>query len=94
MLVVNAYFQHVSRAELRKFGEAKSAGLQVTKSQAQLEYNALYDLSMKRLKEWVEEDEDKVAESERETRMSKIAEAKIAHDQFVKQKDRYTAPIF
>jgi hypothetical protein len=42
---------------------------------------------MKRLKEWIEEDEDKLVENERENRMTKIAEAKQAHEQFVKQKD-------
>ena len=54
-----------------------------------LEYNALYDLSMKRLREWVEEDEDKAAEASREVKLEKMAEAKVSHEQFVKNKDRY-----
>ncbi len=53
-----------------------------------LDYNALYDMSMKKLREWVEEDEDKKLEEERELRQEKMAEAKLSHDQFVRKKDR------
>lgn len=47
----------------------------------------LNELSLKRLREWVEEDEDKLLEREREKIQEKNDEAKKMHEQFVRKKD-------
>lgn len=56
--------------------------------QQRLEYAALFELSMKRLKQWIEEDDDKRTDAEREVLQEKMREAKISHDNFVRLKDR------
>jgi hypothetical protein len=53
----------------------------------QLESQCLNELALKRLKLWIEEDEDKKVAEETEDALSKLKEAKIAHEQFVKKKD-------
>lgn len=53
----------------------------------QLESQCLYELSMKRLKTWVEEDEDKKLAEEAEDNAEKSKLAKTSHEQFVKKKD-------
>ena len=51
------------------------------------ERNILVKLSIKRFKQWVEDDEDKKAEAEKEKMLEKQQEAKISHEQYVKKKD-------
>lgn len=51
------------------------------------ELAVLNELSLKRLKEWVEEDEDKYLEREKEKLQEKNEEAKKMHQQFVRKKD-------
>ena len=51
------------------------------------EMAALNELSLKRLREWVEEDEDKLLEREKEKIQEKNDEAKKMHEQFVRKKD-------
>ena len=51
------------------------------------ESSVLNDLSLKQLREWVEEDEDKVIENEKEKLREKNEEAKKMHQQFVRKKD-------
>jgi hypothetical protein len=51
------------------------------------ERNILIKLSIKRFKQWVEDDEDKKAEAEREKVQERQHEAKISHEQYVKKKD-------
>ena len=58
------------------------------RSTARFEVAALNDLSLKRLKEWIEIDEDKKAEEERKSLKEKQFEAKKNHEEFVKKKDR------
>jgi hypothetical protein len=53
----------------------------------QFESQCLNELALKRLKLWIEEDEDKKVAEENEDALSKLKEAKIAHEQFVKKKD-------
>ena len=47
----------------------------------------LNEISLKRLREWVDEDEDKMLEREREKLQEKNEEAKKMHQQFVRKKD-------
>lgn len=54
-------------------------------SAARLEMKALTDLSLKRLREWIEEDEDKYSARQVEMQREKIAEAKKAHESYVKR---------
>jgi hypothetical protein len=51
------------------------------------ERNILIKLSIKRFKQWVEDDEDKKAEAEKEKVLERQHEAKMTHEQYVKQKD-------
>jgi hypothetical protein len=51
------------------------------------ERNTLIKLSIKKLKQWVEDDEDKKAEAEKEKMLERQQEAKISHEQYVKKKD-------
>ena len=51
------------------------------------ETQCLNELSLKRLKEWIEEDEDKKIAEENEDAVTKLKEAKISHEQFVRKKD-------
>jgi hypothetical protein len=51
------------------------------------ERNLLIKLSIKRFKQWVEDDEDKKAEAEKEKLLERQQEAKISHEQYVKKKD-------
>ena len=51
------------------------------------ELSVLNDLSLKKLREWVEEDEDKLLEKEKEKVREKNEEAKKMHQQFVRKKD-------
>ena len=51
------------------------------------ELSVLNDLSLKTLREWVEEDEDKLLEKEKEKLREKNEEAKKMHQQFVRKKD-------
>ena len=51
------------------------------------ETSVLNELSLKRLREWVEEDEDKLLEREKEKIQEKNDEAKKMHEQFVRKKD-------
>jgi hypothetical protein len=46
-------------------------------------------MSLKRLKEWIEVDEDKKAEEERRSLQEKQMEARKNHEEFVKKKDGY-----
>jgi hypothetical protein len=58
-----------------------------TSFRKQIEVSALQALSIRQLKQWVEDDEDKKAEKEKETLRESQEEAKNAHMQFVKHKD-------
>lgn len=51
------------------------------------EKSTLMKLSIKQFKQWVEDDEDKKAEEEKEKIQEKQHEAKISHEQYVKKKD-------
>lgn len=51
------------------------------------ELAVLNEISLKRLREWVDEDEDKMLEREREKLQEKNEEAKKMHQQFVRKKD-------
>jgi hypothetical protein len=53
-----------------------------------IERNCLNALSIKRMKQWVEDDEDKRVEELKEVASEKANQAKISHDQFVRHKDR------
>jgi len=48
----------------------------------------LNDLSLKRLKLWIEEDDDVKQKGEQAASQEKLKEAKSMHDQWVKKKDR------
>ena len=50
-----------------------------------------YDLGIRQLKIWLEEDEDKGHEQARIDREEKAREARSTHEEFVKKKNRYTA---
>ena len=50
----------------------------------------LHDLSIKVLKEWIEEDEDRALQRRKQETDEKLASAKKSHEQFVRIKDRYT----
>ncbi|RYH06483.1 hypothetical protein EON65_42810 [archaeon] len=52
-----------------------------------LENMCLHDLSLKRLRNWIEEDEDKKLAKENEDALEKLKLAKTSHEQFVKKKD-------
>jgi hypothetical protein len=52
-----------------------------------LEMQCLNELSLKRLKDWIEEDEDKKIAEENEGALTKLKEAKVSHEQFVRKKD-------
>ena len=49
-----------------------------------------YDLGIRQLKIWLEEDEDKGHEQARIDREEKAREARSTHEEFVKKKNRYT----
>jgi hypothetical protein len=69
-------------------GAGSSAiGAMSDEKRGRLEYNALYDMSLRQLRDWVEMDEDKQAELERGRKLERQQEAKKSHEQFVKQKD-------
>lgn len=54
---------------------------------SRLETAVLNEIGLRRLKEWVEDDEDKVLEREKEKLLEKNEEAKKMHEQFVRKKD-------
>lgn len=54
---------------------------------ANSEKNILIKLSIKRFKQWVEDDEDKKLEAEKEKIIERQQEAKLSHEQYVKKKD-------
>ena len=63
----------------------------VTRSQqpaGEAERACLTHLSIRRMKQWIEDDEDALAAAEKEKRREQILEAKRSHDQFVSKKDR------
>jgi hypothetical protein len=47
----------------------------------------LQELSLKRLRTWIEEDEDKKLVADSENALEKLKLAKVSHEQFVKKKD-------
>ena len=49
---------------------------EASNNSAKLIYNALYDISMKRLKLWLEIDEDKAAEEAREDLQDKLKQVR------------------
>lgn len=53
-----------------------------------LEQACLNELGMKQLRKWLEEDEDSRMNKANEKAMEKLKDAKQAHEQFVKKKDR------
>lgn len=76
--------ESISRSETStKGGRGKGSNIHA------IEKNCLIALSIKRMKQWVEDDEDKRAEQEKELAEEKATQAKISHDQFVRHKDRY-----
>lgn len=54
-----------------------------------LETQCLNDLSLRQLRNWIEEDEDSKLKKENEDALEKVKLAKTSHEQFVKKKDRY-----
>lgn len=53
----------------------------------QLESQCLMDLSLRRLRDWIEQDEDEKLKDENEKAREKLDDAKKRHEQFVKKKD-------
>mmetsp|Transcript_28821 Transcript_28821/g.48622 ORF Transcript_28821/g.48622 Transcript_28821/m.48622 type:complete len:1741 (+) Transcript_28821:136-5358(+) len=66
---------------------AMKGGRKVSKNIHAIERNCLNALSIKRLKQWVEDDEDKRVEELKELAQEKAQQVKISHDQFVRHKD-------
>lgn len=62
--------------------DLKAAKLRVLRS------TCLNDLSLKRLKQWIEEDEDAKQKEAQAASQEKLKEAKSMHEQWVKKKDR------
>ena len=60
----------------------------VAKFQKSIERNVLHQLSLVKLAEWVEEDEDKALKEIQQNTKEKREEAKLQHDGWVKKKDR------
>lgn len=53
----------------------------------QLESQCLMELSLRRLRDWIEQDEDEKLKDENEKAREKLDDAKKRHEQFVKKKD-------
>jgi Ca2+-binding EF-hand superfamily protein len=53
----------------------------------QLESQCLMDLSLRRMRDWIEQDEDEKLKDENEKAREKLDDAKKRHEQFVKKKD-------
>lgn len=53
----------------------------------------LHDLSIKVLKEWIEEDEDRLLQRRKQETEEKLTSAKKSHEQFVRIKDRCVMTI-
>jgi Ca2+-binding EF-hand superfamily protein len=53
----------------------------------QLECQCLMDLSLRRMRDWIEQDEDEKLKDENEKAREKLDDAKKRHEQFVKKKD-------
>lgn len=85
--------ESVSRAQQKAASKNRSNAsddkLNLDEVAANAERNTLMKLSIKQFKQWVEDDEDKKAEAEKEKLEEKQQEAKISHEQYVKKKDRY-----
>eukprot|EP01039_Chlorochromonas_danica_P007761 gene7761-8572_t len=64
-----------------------SSGVNYDKVARSLENMCLHDLSLKRLRTWIEEDEDKKIAEENEAALEKLHDAKKSHEQFLKKKD-------
>jgi hypothetical protein len=81
----------ISRADRRRLkgtsGGSTTQPLEVVRENA--ETNCLYGLSLRRLKNWVEADEDEAARKASELKKTTAAERNVDHERFVKKKDRY-----
>jgi hypothetical protein len=75
--------ESISRSETSAKGGKKGS-----MSVHAIERNCLSALSIKRLKQWVEDDEDKRVEELKELANEKAQQVKLSHDQFVRHKDR------
>ena len=54
---------------------------------SRLEQQCLGEMSLKQMKIWLEEDEDKAAKKLNDDAMEKLKMAKVSHEDFVKKKD-------
>jgi hypothetical protein len=79
--------ENVSRAQ-HKISSNRHQNVDMETLTSGAERACLTSLSIKRMKQWVEDDEDKRAEKEKEDLAEKVNMAKISHEQFVKHKDR------
>lgn len=72
-------------------GAAAAAGLSqrvnYDKLARTLENQCLHELSLKRLRGWIEEDEDQKLVAENEAALEKLREAKSSHESWLKKKD-------
>ena len=76
--------ESISRSETTTKGGRKG-----TTNIHAIERNCLNALSIKRMKQWVEDDEDKRVEELKELAHERSQQVKLSHDQFVRHKDRY-----
>lgn len=81
--------ESISRSETSAKGGRNGGGSNIHT----IERNCLNALSIKRMKQWVEDDEDKRVEELKGLAEEKANQAKISHDQFVRHKDRYISYI-
>ena len=58
-------------------------------SDSSLVYNALYAMSITRLRQWIEEDEDEQAEAEKKNKVEKATRRNRAFEGWVNNKNRY-----
>jgi hypothetical protein len=79
------YGEQQPRSSSGTSGNTNTKAEQQAKS---LEMQCLNDLSLKKLRQWVEEDEDDRLSKELENSAEKLRESKKSHEQFVKKKDR------
>lgn len=80
--------ENISRSESSgKGGQGGSTNIHA------IERTCLNALSIKRMKQWVEDDEDKRVEELKEAANEKAQQARISHDQFVRHKDRYSPMV-
>ena len=74
------------KSEFRaKLEDQRSVAPAASKSMSKI----LHDLSIKILKEWIEEDEDRALQRQKQDAEEKLTSAKKSHEQFVRIKDRY-----